>query len=118
MPTIPMRSRTVARQGGKRWYFITADYAGGHDIVNAARAALEKEGGSVAGEVRHPLGASDSSSTVVRAQGSDAGVIGLASFGGDLVNVITSAREFGIRAGGARSGWPVCAASANSGGRR
>lgn len=93
-------ARTVARNGGKRWYFITADYAGGHDIVNAARAALAQEGGSVAGEVRHPLGASDFSSAVVRAQGSDAGVIGLASFGGDLVNVIKSAREFGVRAGG------------------
>ncbi len=93
-------ARTVATQGGKRWYFITADYAGGHDIVGAARTALEKEGGNVIGEVRHPLGASDFSSAVVKAQGSGAAVIGLASFGGDLVNVIKSAREFGIRPGG------------------
>ncbi len=93
-------ARTVATQGGKRWYFITADYAGGHDIVDAARTALEKEGGNVVGEVRHPRGASDFSSAVVKAQGSGAAVIGLASFGGDLVNVIKSAREFGIRPGG------------------
>ena len=93
-------ARTVAAQGGKHWYFITADYAGGHDIVGAARTALEKEGGNVVGEVRHPLGASDFSSAVVKAQSSGAGVIALASFGGDLVNVIKSAREFGIRPGG------------------
>ncbi|RAR68125.1 amino acid/amide ABC transporter substrate-binding protein (HAAT family) [Paraburkholderia unamae] len=93
-------ARTVANQGGKRWYFITADYAGGHDIVGAARTALGQSGASVLGEVPVPLGAADFSSAVVQAQNSGAGVIGLASFGGDLVNVVKAAREFGVRPGG------------------
>lgn len=88
--------RAGVRTGGKEWYFITADYSGGHDITAAATKALEDEGGKVVGSTRHPLGGSDFSSLILQAQTSGANTIGLASFGNDLVNVIKTAREFGV----------------------
>ncbi len=93
-------ARAGVRAGGKKWYFITADYAGGHDIVKAATDALVEEGGKVVGSTTHPLGASDFSSLILQAQNSGADTIGLASFGNDLVNVIKTAREFGMKAEG------------------
>lgn len=88
--------RAGVRAGGKEWYFITADYSGGHDITAATTRALEDEGGKVIGSTRHPLGNSDFSSLVVQAQSSGADTLGLASFGNDLVNLIKTAREFGV----------------------
>ncbi len=93
-------ARAVTRQGGKTWYFITADYAGGHDIVRAATQALTAEGGKVVGSAAHPLNGSDFSSLILQAQTSKADVIGLSSFGNDLVNVIKTAREFGVQPNG------------------
>ncbi|CAN5221732.1 ABC transporter substrate-binding protein [soil metagenome] len=93
-------ARAVTRKGGKSWFFITADYSGGKDITAQATAALTEEGGKVAGSVLHALGAGDFSSQALQAQSSKAQVIGLASFGNDLVNVVKAAREFGIEAGG------------------
>jgi len=89
-------ARAVVRNGGKEWFFITADYTGGHDIAKAATTAIIEEGGSVIGNIKHPLNATDFSSWVLQAQASKAQVIGLASFGNDLVNFIKSADEFGL----------------------
>lgn len=88
--------RAGVKSGGKKWFFITADYAGGHDIVAAATKAIAEEGGKVVGSTLHPLNASDFSSQVLQAQSGGADTIGLSSFGNDLVNVIKNAREFGV----------------------
>lgn len=88
--------KAAAERIGKNWFFITADYSGGHDIVKATTQALTTAGGKVIGETKHPLNAADFSSAVVQAQSSKADVIGLANFGSDLVNSIKAAREFGI----------------------
>lgn len=88
--------KAAAEKIGKQWYFLTADYSGGYDIVKATTQAIGTVGGKVIGETRHPLNGSDFSSAVVQAQASKADVIGLANFGNDLVNSIKAAREFGI----------------------
>jgi len=88
--------KAAAEKIGKQWYFLTADYSGGYDIVKATTQAISTVGGKVIGETRHPLNGSDFSSAVVQAQASKADVIGLANFGNDLVNSIKAAREFGI----------------------
>ena len=89
--------KAAAERIGRNWFFITADYSGGHDVARAASRAVASAGGKVVGEVRHPLNALDFSSAVVQARSSQADVVGLASFGNDLVNAIKAAREFGIR---------------------
>jgi branched-chain amino acid transport system substrate-binding protein len=92
-------ARALVDAGKKDWFFLTADYAGGIDLERSAAEAVKKGGGRVVGTVRHPLNASDFSSLIVQAQSSKASVIGLANAGGDLVNSIKSAREFGIGRG-------------------
>lgn len=89
--------KAAAERFGKKWFFISADYSGGQDIVKATTQAIATVGGVVIGDAKHPLNASDFSSAVVQAQSSGADVIGLANFGNDLVNSIKAAREFGIR---------------------
>ena len=90
-------ARGVLAQGGKTWFFVTADYAFGHDLEKqATRRDREAEGGQVLGSVRHPLGASDFSSFLLQAQASGAQVIGLANAGGDTVNTIKQAAEFNL----------------------
>lgn len=86
----------VVQSGGKKWYFITADYVFGHGLAADAGKAVKAAGGTVVGEIRHPLGATDISSQLIQAQSSGADVIGLANAGPDLVNTIKQAREFGI----------------------
>jgi len=87
---------TVVQGGGKSWYFITADYVFGQGLAAEAGKAVKAAGGTVVGEIRHPLGATDLSSQLIQAQSSGADVIGLANAGPDLVNTIKQAREFGI----------------------
>jgi len=86
----------VVKAGGKTWYFLTADYAFGHalerDTANVVRAA----GGQVVGQVRAPLNSSDFSSFLLQAQSSKAQILGLANAGGDTINSIKAANEFGI----------------------
>lgn len=89
--------KAAAESIGKNWFFLTADYSGGHDVTKATTEAIATVGGKVVGEVRHPLNATDFSSAVVQAQNSKADVIGLSNFGNDLVNSIKAAREFGIK---------------------
>jgi branched-chain amino acid transport system substrate-binding protein len=90
----------VVKSGGKTWYFLTVDYAFGHALERDVTAIVEANGGKVLGSVRHPINTSDFSSFLVQAQGSKAQVIGLANAGGDTVNSIKQAAEFGIVKGG------------------
>jgi len=86
----------VVKAGGKSWYFLTADYAFGTALQAEASAAVKGSGGTVVGAVRHPLASSDFSSFLLQAQGSKAEILGLANAGGDTVNAIKAANEFGI----------------------
>ena len=86
----------VVDSGGKSWFFLTADYAFGHSLENDTTAVVKAKGGTVAGGVRHPLNASDFSSFLLQAQSSKAQILGLANAGGDTINSIKAAKEFGI----------------------
>lgn len=90
---------TMSR-GGKDWYFLTVDYALGKGIEAEAQKYIEAHGGKVIGSSKHPLGTSDFASFLLQAQGSKAQVIGLASAGGDTINAVKQAAEFGIQQGG------------------
>lgn len=86
----------VTKAGGKNWYFLTADYAFGQALQADTTAVVQKNGGSVKGSVKHPLNASDFSSFLLQAQGSGAQILGLANAGGDTINAIKAAGEFGV----------------------
>ncbi|MGE8451678.1 MAG: ABC transporter substrate-binding protein [Pseudomonadales bacterium] len=86
----------IVKQGKRRWFFVAADYAPGHYAENQASQSVKAAGGEVLGSVRHPLGATDMSSFLLRAQGSKSDVIALASTGQDAINAINQAVEFGI----------------------
>jgi branched-chain amino acid transport system substrate-binding protein len=88
--------KNVVQQGGKKWFFITSDYAFGHDLEKQASMVVEANGGQVLGAVRHPLGTSDFASFILQAQASGADVIGLATPGGDLSTLVKQANEFGL----------------------
>jgi branched-chain amino acid transport system substrate-binding protein len=90
----------VVKAGGKTWFFLTVDYAFGHALQRDVSAVVTKAGGKVLGEVRHPLNTNDFSSFLLQAQSSKAQVIGLANAGGDTINSIKQAAEFGIVKGG------------------
>jgi branched-chain amino acid transport system substrate-binding protein len=90
----------AVKQGLDSWFFITADYAFGHDLEKDTANTVKKSGGKVLGDVRHPLNSSDFSSYLLQAQASKAKVIGLANGGGDTINSIKQAAEFGIMKGG------------------
>jgi branched-chain amino acid transport system substrate-binding protein len=87
---------TIVQNGGKTWFFLTADYAFGTQLQNAATKVVEANGGKVLGAVRVPLAASDFSSFLLQAQGSGAQVLGLANAGEDFSNSLKAANEFGI----------------------
>jgi len=91
-------ARGVLAQGGKTWFFITADYAFGHDLEKQASDEVLASGGKVLGAVRHPLGTNDFSSYLLQAQASKAEVVALANAGGDTVNAIKQAADFKIGA--------------------
>ena len=90
----------VTKAGGDTWFFLTADYEFGKQLEKDTRAVVEANGGKVLGSVLHPLNASDFSSFLLQAQSSKAKVIGLANAGGDTINSIKAASEFGIVQGG------------------
>jgi branched-chain amino acid transport system substrate-binding protein len=87
-------------QGLRSWYFLTADYAFGHDLERDATKVVEEHSGKVLGSARHPLNTADFASLLLRAQSSKAQVIALASAGADTVNAIKQAAQFGIGQGG------------------
>ena len=86
----------VVKQGGKDWFFLTADYAFGQALENDTAKVVKDNGGRVVGNVKHPLNASDFSSFLLQAQNSKAQILGLANAGGDTINAIKAAKEFGI----------------------
>ena len=92
--------KAVVKTGGDTWFFLTSDYAFGHALERDTMAVVEANGGKVLGKVRHPINTSDFSSFLLQAQSSKAKVIGLANAGGDTINSIKQASEFGIVKGG------------------
>ena len=93
-------ARSVVRRGGDTWFFITVDYALGHSLEADATAAVLAAGGKVLGHARHPINTSDFSSYLLQAQASGAKVVALANAGGDMINAIKQANEFGLTRGG------------------
>jgi branched-chain amino acid transport system substrate-binding protein len=92
--------KAIVKTGGDTWFFLTADYAFGHALERDTAAVVEKSGGKVLGKVRHPFPGTDFSSFLLQAQASKAKIIGLANAGGDTINSIKQASEFGIVKGG------------------
>src|SRR6202022_3437595 len=90
----------IVKRGGDTWFFITADYAFGYALERDTEAVVLKSGGKVLGKVRHPFPGTDFSSFLLQAQASGAKIIGLANAGGDTINSIKQAAEFGIVQGG------------------
>src|SRR5262245_57758738 len=90
----------IVKRGGDTWFFVTADYAFGHALERDTEAVVLKSGGKVLGKVRHPFPGTDFSSFLLQAKTSKAKVIGLANAGGDTINSIKQASEFGIVQGG------------------
>jgi branched-chain amino acid transport system substrate-binding protein len=92
--------QALVKQGGDSWFFITADYLFGHSIERDVSDVVKAAGGKILGSARHPLNTSDFSSFLLQAQASKAKIVGLANAGGDTINAIKQAAEFGIVAGG------------------
>src|SRR5438067_7255177 len=90
----------IVDTGKKTWFFLTADYAFGHALERDTEQVVTQSGGKVVGKVRHPLNSQDFSSFLLQAQSSKAQIIGLANAGGDTINSIKQAAEFGIVRGG------------------
>ena len=86
----------VVKAGGKTWYFLTADYAFGAALQNDTATVVKAAGGTIVGSVKHPLSASDFSSFLLQAQASKAQILGMANAGGDTINTIKAANEFGV----------------------
>jgi branched-chain amino acid transport system substrate-binding protein len=107
--------KAIVKTGGDTWFFLTADYAFGHALERDTAAVVEANGGKVLGKVRHPINTSDFSSFLLQAQTSKAKVIGLANAGGDTINSIKAASEFGIVSGGQKlAGLLVFASDVNA----
>ena len=87
---------TIVKQGGKSWYFLSADYAFGQSLERDTAEVVKANGGTVMGTSKHPLAASDFSSFLLQAQASKAQILGLANAGGDTINAIKAANEFGV----------------------
>ena len=90
----------IVKEGGDSWFFLTADYAFGEALQRDVTAVVEAEGGQVLGAAKHPFPATDFSSFILQAQASGAKIIGLANAGGDTINAIKAANEFGVIAAG------------------
>jgi branched-chain amino acid transport system substrate-binding protein len=87
---------SIVAEGRDSWFFITVDYAFGHSLEADATAAVQAAGGKVLGSVRHPLNTSDFSSYLLQAQASGAKVVAFANGGGDMINAVKQANEFGL----------------------
>jgi branched-chain amino acid transport system substrate-binding protein len=89
-------TKAVSKLGVKTWYFLSADYSLGAQLEADSRKVIAAQGGLVAGSVKHPINTSDFSSYLLQAQSSNADVIALADAGGDFINAVKQAGEFGI----------------------
>lgn len=87
----------IFQEGGDSWYFITADYAGGHQVEQDSTREIQARGGKVLGSSRVPTGLADLSSNLLKAQSSGAKVLGVANFGHDAITTIRQAQEFGLK---------------------
>jgi branched-chain amino acid transport system substrate-binding protein len=94
MSNVP--SRALVQQGGATWFYVTADYAFGHDLEKQSIDAVTRAGGKVVGSVRHPLGTMDFSAVLLQAQASRAEVVALANSQADFINSMKQASEFGL----------------------
>src|SRR5215831_15896235 len=92
--------KAMVKSGGDSWFFLTSDYTFGYALERDTAAVVKANGGKVLGKVRHPINTNDFSSFLLQAQASKAKVIGLANAGGDTINSIKQAAEFGIVKGG------------------
>ena len=92
--------KAIVKLGGDTWYFLTADYAFGKNLEKDTTTVVKANGGKVLGSVLHPLASADFSGYLLQAQASKAKVIGLANAGGDTINSVKQANEFGITKGG------------------
>jgi branched-chain amino acid transport system substrate-binding protein len=99
----------TVKQGLDSWFFLTADYAFGQDLEKDTTNVVLKSGGKVVGSVRHPINTSDFSSYLLQAQSSKAKVVGLANAGGDTINAIKQAAEFGLTKSGGQKLSPLLA---------
>ena len=98
-----MTAKQVVKDGGDSWFFVTVDFSFGKALQAAATAVVEANGGKVLGSVYFPIGNADFASQLLRAQSSGARVIGLAAVGGDQVNAIKQAAEFGLTSGNGKT---------------
>lgn len=89
-------AKALIQSGAKKWYFLTADYAFGASLEGDATKVVKENGGTVVGSVKHPLSASDFSSFLLQAQASKADILAMANAGGDTINAMKAAKEFGI----------------------
>ena len=96
-------ANAVTKQGGKSWYFVTADYVFGHALEKDASEIVLANGGKVVGRSRHPVNSSDFSSFILSAQGSGAQVIALANAGGDTINSLKTVKDFQVTKSGKQS---------------
>ncbi len=95
-------TKAVLDQGGKTWFYVTADYTFGHQLEDDSAAVVKANGGQVLGDAKAPISTSDFSSFLLQAQQSKAQVIGLANAGADLINAVKQAAEFGITQDGSK----------------
>ncbi|CAO3433486.1 Broad-specificity amino acid ABC transporter, substrate-binding protein [Azospirillum doebereinerae] len=95
--------RAVVQEGGKKWFFLTADYAFGHSLEKNTSDIVKEMGGTVVGAVRHPLNTNDFASYLLQAQSSGADVVALANAGTDFSTSLKQAQEFGLTASGTQS---------------
>ncbi len=100
MSNVP--SRALVQSGGTTWFYITADYAFGHDLEKQSMDAVTRAGGKVLGSVRHPLGTTDFSSVLLQAQASRASIVALSNSQADFINSMKQAAEFGLARRGQR----------------
>jgi branched-chain amino acid transport system substrate-binding protein len=95
-------TKAVMQEGGKTWYYITADYTFGYQLEGDSAAVVKADGGKVLGDAKAPISTTDFSSLLIQAQASGAQVVGLANAGTDLINTVKQAAEFGITRNGTR----------------
>ena len=100
MSNVP--SRALVQSGGTTWFYVTADYAFGHDLEKQSMDAVTRAGGKVLGSVRHPLGTTDFSSVLLQAQASRASIVALSNSQADFINSMKQAAEFGLARRGQR----------------
>ncbi|EER62384.1 UreA/short-chain amide ABC transporter [Acidovorax delafieldii 2AN] len=96
-------TQSVVKGGAKTWYYLTADYAFGHSLENDGKQFIEAAGGKVLGSSRYPFPGSDFASYILKAQGSKANAVAIATAGLDLQNAIKQGKEFGLASGGQKT---------------